>query len=246
MDTIDNKKIYDEKWQSWLDMKRIGPASRWLRDLIDACLQELKPGEVASILDLGCGEGTNTFFIAQKLPSAQVLGTDFSISGIFCAQKSYQAPNLRFIHDEASSSLAHQYDLVSAFEVLEHVDDWQSFLEKMVQASNRYLLLSFPIGRMRPFEKNVGHFRNYRKGEVENFLAGHGFRPVKLFYAGWPFYSPLYREICNLTDSANNRFTQGRYGRSQKIVAGVIFFFFRFLSSGYRFGDQFCGLVIKI
>jgi len=241
-ETINNRILYNEKWTSWVDMKIYGSASRWLRFLIKNQISFMERGKVKSILDVGSGEGTVTNFLAQKFPQALVLGIDFSESGISCARASYQLPNLSFDHDLDSSALEKKYDLVTAFEVLEHVDDWQTLLGKMTDASRKYVLISLPTGRMRPFERNVGHVRNFKKGEVEEFLLKRGYKSVSTFYAGFPFYNPLYRELCNLTNSANNQFTQGEYGIAQKTIGWVFFVLFSFFSTRKRFGDQFCGL----
>jgi SAM-dependent methyltransferase len=243
----DNKKIYDETWRDWVDMKIYGPASRWLRSLIKRHLATLRSrhASIETVLDVGCGEGTITHLLAQQLPEAQILGIDFSESGIDCADQAYKRSNLEFRHDERSAAMNTKYDLVTAFEVLEHIDDWQSFLERIAAASNKYLLLSFPTGRMRPFEVNVGHFRNYKKGQIEEFLKTRGFTPIKVFYAGFPFYNPLYREFCNLTNSGSNSFTRGKYGWKQKTIGWIIYFVFRFLSTRSHSGDQFCGLFVR-
>lgn len=242
----DNQKIYDEKWEDWVDMKKYGSASRWLRTMI---ADHLRPVEVKknikTVLDLGSGEGTITHEIAQMLPNAVVLGTDFSKRGIDISNEAYRLPNLRFEHDVESKCLQKKYDLVTAFEVLEHVDDWQSLLGKMADASDKYLMLSFPTGRMRPFEVNVGHYRNYKKGQIETFLKEKGFIPVNVFYAGFPFYSPLYREFCNLTNSANNTFTQGKFGPMRKMAAWCVYALFRYGSTKHRYGDQFCGFFVR-
>ena len=243
MMTVDNRAIYDENWDQWLDMKRIGPASRWLRSLIRKHVNAIKErGPISSILDVGCGEGTITWELAKYFPEAETMGIDFSIAGITCARASYTCPRLCFVHDIASQALDQQYDLVTAFEVLEHVENWQELLGRMAHAARKFVMLSFPLGRMRPFEAHVGHLRNFRRGEVEGFMHSRGFVPEQLFRAGFPFYSPLYREVCNLTDSASNSFTTGRYGVPQKIVAQVLYSLFRFASTKRHFGDQFCGL----
>lgn len=227
-------------------MKRYGPASRWLRFLIFDILKNIDlEKSTKSILDLGCGEGTTTFYIAKKFPTIQVVGSDPSKSGIEFAKKYYKLENLSFFNDLSSSLLLNNYDLISAFEVLEHVDDWQSLLTRMTKASNKYLLLSFPTGKMRPYEKNVGHFRNFKKNEIENFLYEHSFKPLKKIYAGFPFFSPIYREISSLTNLANNNFSQGKYGHAQKIISTLMYFLFRFFSTKNNYGDQFCGLFIK-
>jgi SAM-dependent methyltransferase len=194
------------------------------------------------VLDVGCGEGTITWQLAEWLPHARILGIDFSVAGIDCGRARYSLPNLTFEHDEESRRLSERFDMVTAFEVLEHIDDWQTFLARMAAAANKYVLVSFPTGRMRAFEVHVGHFRNFKKGEVEEFMQSHHFVPERIFYAGFPFYSPFYRELCNLTDSGSNRFTTGRYGARQKIVASMLYLLFRHGSTRRRVGDQFCGL----
>jgi hypothetical protein len=88
----------------------------------------------------------------------------------------------------------------------------------------------------------VGHFRNFKKGEVETFMQGQGFTAERIFYAGFPFYSPIYRELCGWTNSASNRFSTGQYGWRQKLVAGFFYALFRHASTKSRLGDQFCGL----
>jgi len=245
---INNREIYDQSWTEWRDMKIYGAASRWLRRLIllqiDTLLKR-RHEPITSVLDVGCGEGTITYFMAKQLAAAKVIGIDFSNTGIHCAKQSYSLANLEFIFDPSSCYLDGIYDLVTAFEVLEHVDDWQKFLVRISAASRKFLLLSFPTGRMRAFEVRVGHYRNYGKGQIEAFLDAKGFVPVKIFYAGFPFYSPLYREFCNLTDVASNSFTKGKYSWKQKTVGWIAYLFFYFLSTRSHLGDQFCGLFVR-
>jgi SAM-dependent methyltransferase len=238
-----NRDIYDANWTTWLDMKVHGPTSRSLRSLIHDQIVGLQNGEIiTSVLDVGCGEGTITWHMAKWLPHACVLGIDFSKTGIDCGRARYALPNLSFEHDEQSQRLGQVYDLVTAFEVLEHVEDWRSFLGQMARAARKFILVSFPTGRMRPFEVHVGHFRNFKKGEVETFMRSQGFIPERIFYAGFPFFSPIYRELCNMTNSGSNRFTTGQYGWRQKAVASAFYLLFRHASTRTRFGDQFCGL----
>ena len=244
---INNKKIFNQSWKDWVEMKIHGPASRWLRSLVGDIIEPINKGIVKNVLDVGCGDGRVTFEIAKIFPSATIIGIDFSKAAILLAKRHYVLPNLNFKYDLRSHLLSQQYDLITAFEILEHVDNWESLLRRMIKSSNRYLLISFPTGGMRPFEKNVGHFRNFKKGEVENFLTSEGFMPVDVYYAGFPFYSPIYRELCNLTNSANNSFTRSKkYGLSQKFVSSILFLAFRYLSSKHNYGDQFCGLFEKV
>jgi len=241
----DNKKIYDENWDQWSDLKEIGPASRWLRSLVYEHIKSIDAYEIDSILDLGCGQGCNTYYLAKWLPDSKVTGIDFSDTGIRVAKKLYDSPNLNFEIDLDSKTLSNSFDLVTCFEVLEHVDDWQELLQRIAASANKYVMLSFPVGRMRPFEVNVGHVRNFKIGEVEKFLIDNGFSPLSIFYAGFPFYNPLYREFCNITNAGSSVFTKGKFGFFQKIVSMSIYFLFRYLSTKRCFGDQFCGLFVR-
>lgn len=244
--TVNQQTLYNSNWPEWLDMKRYGPASRWLRWLISLLLDQIKsPSEITTILDVGCGEGTNTELLARRFRHAKVFGTDISITGILCAQNYYQLPNLIFRHECALEYLDSFYDMVTCFEVLEHIPHWQDFLTKLTLVTKKYLMLSFPTGRMRKFEENMGHLRNFKKYEVENFLLPLGFRAVRTFYAGFPFFSPLYRELCNLFHIGHASFSRGKYGWSQLVCSQIFFQLFCRFSTKERLGDQFCGLFVN-
>jgi SAM-dependent methyltransferase len=239
---VDNKAIYDANWDRWSDQKVYGPASRWLRWLVVQNLGYIDCSAIKRVIDVGCGQGEMTAMLAGLLPTAQVLGIDFSQTGIVIAQRKFALPNLIFEVDIDSSRLGiADYELTTCFEVLEHVDDWESLLQRICSASNRYVMLSYPTGRMRRFEVAVGHVRNFQRGAVEAFMKRAGFVAKNLFYAGFPFYSPIYRDFCDIVDAGNSNFASGRYGLPQRIVSAILFAMFRYCSLVRR-GDQFCGV----
>lgn len=240
----DNLSIYDSGWIAWLDMKRHGPASRWLRALIREASKRL-PDQPKSIHDVGCGVGTNTTFLSELFPLAEVRGSDFSGTAISVATQYYKESKIDFVHDPQNRALDCTADMVCCFEVLEHVEDWKPFLGKIAQASERFVFLSFPTGRMRPFEVNVGHLRNFQPGEVEAAMRELSFKPLSLAYAGFPFYSPLYRDLCQLTNAGDAQFTKGNYGPLRRLLSAAIYFAFRYLSTSRRGGDQFVGLFVR-
>jgi SAM-dependent methyltransferase len=242
----DNRHIYEVRWTDWTDMKVFGPTSRWLRSLVGDLLQriqgQLKGGQV---LDFGCGEGTTTDYLALVLPDARVIGLDRSRAGVRCAAGRYSRANLEFLCRESTAPFpSDSFLLVTCLEVLEHVEDWRAATRELTRLSSRYLIVSFPIGRMRPFERNVGHLRNFLPRQFERYAKSVGLRPIAVFYAGYPFYSPIFRNLCNTFNSGGNSLTIGRYSWFQRKFSDLIYFLFRHLSSRHC-GDQFCGLFEK-
>ena len=240
-----NQDIYNQNWTDWLDLQLYGPKIRWMRQLIFACLKDTEHDKPQSILDVGCGEGTTSYFIAKKYADARIDGIDFSLTGITNAKERWVLPNLNFFHDQSLERLTHNYDMLCSFEVLEHIEDWCDMLKRFSACADKYITLTFPVGKMRAFEPSVGHLRNFKKGEVETCLIQQGFVPLKIFYAGFPFYSPLYRNLCELFNSPYNSFARGKYGLKQKVFSQIFYILFRFFSTKRRFGEQFCGVFRK-
>jgi SAM-dependent methyltransferase len=82
------------------------------------------------VLDAGCGAGYGSAELART--ASGVLGIDNSAEAIAFARAQYRAPNLRFEEADCSSLPAadRSMDLVVAFEVIEHLEDWRGFLRE--------------------------------------------------------------------------------------------------------------------
>ncbi len=76
---------------------------------------------------------------------------------------------------------------------------------------------------MRDFERQVGHVRNYKLGELEDKIEAAGLKVERVVAWGWPFYSPLYRD---LLDQVGNKGTMGRFGLIRKTICHVLYFIF--------------------
>ena len=98
------------------------------------------------VLDAGCGAGYGSAELAQAADS--VVGVDRAAEAIGFARANYCLPNLRF--EQAScDALPHpggSFDLVVAFEVIEHLDHWREFLLEVrrVLAPAGQLIISTP------------------------------------------------------------------------------------------------------
>jgi SAM-dependent methyltransferase len=98
------------------------------------------------VLDAGCGAGYGSAELAALADS--VVGVDVAPEAIAFATAHYQLPNLRF--EQASCTALPNpdgsFDLVAAFEVIEHLGDWRGFLAeaRRVLSPNGQLVVSTP------------------------------------------------------------------------------------------------------
>jgi len=83
------------------------------------------------VLDAGCGSGYGSAELART--AAGVLGIDRSADAIAFARGEYRAANLRFEEGDCAALPVPDgsIDLVVAFEVIEHLEDWRGFLREV-------------------------------------------------------------------------------------------------------------------
>jgi ubiquinone/menaquinone biosynthesis C-methylase UbiE len=98
------------------------------------------------VLDIGCGTGYGTAALAQSAQMA--IGIDLSAEAIEYAREHYPLSNVTFEIAPATTLpfTAAWFDLITAFEVIEHVDNWCDLLieARRVLRSNGVLLVSTP------------------------------------------------------------------------------------------------------
>jgi ubiquinone/menaquinone biosynthesis C-methylase UbiE len=101
------------------------------------------------VLDAGCGTGYGSAELAQS--AVAVTGVDISADAIEYARASYPIPGLRFLESSciAIPSPPESFDLVVAFEVIEHLTDYRAFLNECARVLTRegLFILSSPNKR---------------------------------------------------------------------------------------------------
>jgi SAM-dependent methyltransferase len=222
---------YEHLWtEAWGDLQRYGPASRHQRRVTARMLDAAPFG---SVLDVGCGDGTNLAFLAHRYRPAVMAGLDVSSAAV--ARATERVPRAAFhVGDASAAAQLGRFDLVTCIDVLEHVDDDERLLNALSAASARYVFCVTVQGRMRRGEREIGHVRNYRIGELQEKVAGAGLRVREAVEWGFPFYSPVFRSL--VAGSASESLSYGRYGVARRLLCEALYRVF--LLNSWRRGDR--------
>jgi len=101
------------------------------------------------ILDIGCGGGLISEEVSKL--GAKVTGIDFIKENIRVAKKHAKKNNLNinyFVKDFEKEKISSKFDVIIIFEVLEHLNDWESFLQKIrLNLKNNGILIISTINK---------------------------------------------------------------------------------------------------
>jgi trans-aconitate methyltransferase len=222
--------FYNEAWHKWDDMKIYGPTARHTRRFVFSLIKGLS---FDSVLDVGCGTGLLLQQILEKYPHARMTGSEYSIQGIEFAKKRLPDADFHTI-DLGKENLGRHFDLVTCIDVLEHVDDDHAALKNLLSMTNKYIVLSVPLGPLFKVEaERMGHVHGYSRAELENKLREAGFEIVKVIQWGFPFYN-IHRRIANRMPESS---TMGQYNWRKKIVTTILYalFYLNIAPGGERY-----------
>ncbi|HEY8867401.1 MAG TPA: class I SAM-dependent methyltransferase [Solirubrobacteraceae bacterium] len=219
---------YDQLWrEAYGDMQDVGPVHFHMRRLV---ARMLAPLPYDSVLDVGCGAGHNLPLLCADRRLDRVAGVDLSGEALRRARERSAAS-----FSELDVEIAHldeRWELVFSALVLEHLADDGAALRNMRAMCGRWLAVVTIAGdfeRYRPWEEQVGHVRNYRRGELEAKLERAGFRVRESVYWGFPFYTPVVRTL------QNRMAPKPEFGTPTRIAARALQALYRLNSS--RRGD---------
>jgi SAM-dependent methyltransferase len=158
----------------------------WMRyDLV----QRMLPGGITDVLEVGCGQGAFGARLAQRY---RYLGVEPDPTSFAVARRrvSAVAPGGEVRNCLAADLGAAQFDLVCAFEVLEHLQDDKAALTEWAARlrPGGWLMISVPAhqSRFAPWDELVGHFRRYDPPALTELLASCGFADIQVRQYGFP------------------------------------------------------------
>lgn len=145
------------------------------------------------ILDIGCGAGTISFYLANK--GHDVLGIDISqkaINECLQSKKELGLNNLDFEQFDFPNNYPKQnFDFVIFTEVIEHLEDDSRALQVInkLLKPNGIMILSTPsdkaplhrMGLTKEFDKKVGHVRRYSEKEIVDLIKENNFVVNKIY-----------------------------------------------------------------
>jgi len=152
---------------------------------VEESVRELRPG---SLLDVGCGEGVVTERLARAFPATRAVGVDVADPALLEEWEGRRAPNLGFAPGSAYSLPYGDgaFEVVSAFEVLEHLERPDEALAELARVASRALVLSVPrepwwratnvlSGRyVRALGNTPGHVNHWTREAFRHFAGGAG------------------------------------------------------------------------
>jgi len=98
-----------------------------------------------SYADVGCGGGSITQRIVEASCPASSVGYDANSELIDAASRLFPLVSFRLWDLSGNQLPSEKYDLVTCLETLEHVDDLEGALDKLVQITAGTLLITVPI-----------------------------------------------------------------------------------------------------
>lgn len=221
-----NRAYYEAVSAGQQDYWRLMAAPRARVATILSLVQE-EP--VRSLVDLGCGGGSLLREIETRLPGVELAGLDLSSRQIEANRRggsriSWAVSDLERPLAEGES-LAGRWDVVVASEILEHLDDPETFLGNALQLATPgrgRLLLTTQSGPVRETERRVGHRRHFTREVLERLLVDAGWTEPRVWNAGFPFHDLSKWWANRDPDASFRRFGDRPYGPRERLVCALL------------------------
>jgi len=171
--------------RSFEQLSELESASFWFQArsrLIGWALDTYFP-HAQSLLEVGCGTGYVLQGVREARPQMELAGADLYVEGLRYAQA--RVPDTAFYQLDATRiPFSEAWDVVGAFDVLEHVEDDAAFLSGMYEAATPGggIVVTVPQHPTlwSAADEYARHARRYRRRELTERVAHAGFRVTRV------------------------------------------------------------------
>lgn len=152
-------------------------------------LEILKKRKVCCLLDIACGVGYGSRFLAQ-LSVKQIIGVDISEEALQLALRCFSHPLVKYIVDDGQTMEKSRqyapYDAIISFETLEHLQQPKQFLDNCYKnlSTGGCLIISTPNSCVSSADGHIKwdyHEKEYAPEEFLEMLNSIGFSEIQLF-----------------------------------------------------------------
>jgi len=166
------------------DLAALEANNFWFRSrnrLLQWALERFHP-DLKSFLEVGCGTGFVLSGIQRLKPHVRIAGSEIFAAGLkFAAQR---LPSVSLMQMDARNvPFAEEFDVVGAFDVIEHIQEDEQVLSQLHAAlkENGILMITVP---QHPWlwstlDEYSHHFRRYTEAELRRKIEGAGFEIVR-------------------------------------------------------------------
>ncbi len=166
------------------ELARLEAANFWFRarnTLVLHAIQTYIP-HFRSMLEIGCGTGYVLNGVSEKFPGAHLFGSEIFLSGLDFA--SARVPRAQFMQMDARQiPYEDEFDVVGAFDVLEHIKEDELVLDQVHGAlvPNGFLVLTVPQHPWlwSPVDEYACHERRYEATDLHSKIVTAGFRIIR-------------------------------------------------------------------
>lgn len=189
---MNNREIYEKYHQNIKLQKRIISLHDFTYKNTLIRINKYIPTR-GNVLDIGSAAGTISFYLGSK--GLNVDGIELSRHAIKYAnlnKQIFKLNNVNFINTSIENYKTNKkYNLITCFEVLEHLKNHRKNLTKIYGYMNKDTILAisvpsfnaplYKLGLLNKFDKKVGHIRRYSMATVKRLLKETGFTIIEDF-----------------------------------------------------------------
>ncbi|MDI6602615.1 MAG: class I SAM-dependent methyltransferase [Patescibacteria group bacterium] len=189
-------KMVERKWQNRKDL--ITAKDFWLatnhlhRQLLIKKIESFSP--ISSVLEIGCGFGSNLYLLAKKFPKAKIKGIDINpkfiqvSKEIFSKEKILNVETLIGRADELGRFSAKSFDVVFTDAVLMYIgpDKIKKVIKEITRIAKKALIFVEWQSEKEEYDAHVGVWKRNYLNLLSNFFSKERISLSKIPKEAWP------------------------------------------------------------